>query len=139
MGRSAAGQAPFAIKAGVHAALTWRKAMRATILSMAVLLGIATLTATDARATSVRVVILQPTVEIPGRRHHHKPQFDHRQGPGKHYGKQGGQHHGPRAFVPRRVTKGAVIVRPAYGLLRHRHLPRYPLIRNGGFARRSYH
>lgn len=100
--------------------------MRATMLSMAVLLGIASLATTEARATGVRVVILQPTVEITGHRHHHAPQ---------HYG----QHRGPRAFVPRRVTKGAVIVRPAPGLLRQRHLPRYPLIRNGGFARRSYH
>jgi hypothetical protein len=120
--------------------------MRPAALSIAVLLGIATLSgAAQAHATpalSATVVIESArTVQVGGKRHHqsfHRGPAPHRhKGLARHHKRwHDGRHHRP-AFVAKRIHKApVVIVRPApvrsFG---HRHLPARPLIRNGSFAR----
>ena len=129
--------------------------MRPVALSIAVLLGIATLGgATAARATptlSATIVIESARpVQVGGKRHRHGFHRGHsfHRGPilhrhkglaGHHTRYHDGRHHRP-AFVAKRVHRApVVIVKPAYGRsFGYRHLPPQPLIRNGGFARGPY-
>ena len=122
--------------------------MRAAALSIAVLLGIASLGAAEARATptvSASIVIESgQTVQIGGKRHHHRfhrgPAPKRHEGLARHYKRHDpGRHHRP-AFVAKRVQGPVVIVKPAHGrLFAHRHLPARPLIRNRSFARSPHH
>jgi hypothetical protein len=141
--------------------------MRPAALSMAVLLGIATLGAADARATptlSATILIESArTVHVGDKRHHgfhhgrvshwHRGLAGHHKrwqvGPSSHRHKafarhhsrwHDGRHHRP-AFVGKRFHRAPmVIIRPAPGRwFGHRHLPRRPLIRNGSFARGPSH
>jgi hypothetical protein len=141
--------------------------MRPAVLTMAVLLGIATLGgAAQAQATptvSATVVIESGrTVLVGGKRHHHhafqrgharhwhKGFTNHHKGwraaPHKrkvltrhHKRWHHGHHHRP-VWVKRFHKAPVVIVRPAPGRwFGHRHLPARPLIRNGSFARGPFH
>ena len=138
--------------------------MQRTALSIAVLLGIASFAATEARATpavSATIVIESGrTVLVGGKRHHgfhrgpsHWKGFTNhrkhwRSGPPWHGHKalarqherwQDGRHHRP-VWGKRFHRPPVVIVKPAHGpWYGHRHLPRRPLIRNGGFARGPSH
>jgi hypothetical protein len=123
--------------------------MRPAALSIAVLLGIATLGGVArAHATptlSATVVIeSERTVLVGGK--HHRHGFHH--GLARHWHKglaqhhkrwHDGRHHRP-AFVGKRIHKGpVVIVKPAWGRsFGYRYLPAQPLIRNGRFARGPY-
>ena len=131
--------------------------MRPAALSIAVLLGIATLAgAADARATptlsATLVIESERTVLVGGKRHHghgfHRGPAPHRhKGLARHHKRwHDGRHQRP-AFVGKRVHKGpVVIVRPAHGRsfgyrqgpapsFGYRYLPARPLIKNGRFAR----
>jgi hypothetical protein len=138
--------------------------MRPAALSIAVLLGIATLGgAAQAQATpavSATIVIESGrTVLVGGKRHDgfhrggfhrgpshwHKGFTDHR----KHW-RAGRPWHGHKALARqhKRWQDGrydrfhrapVVIVKPAHGWYGHRHLPRRPLIRHGSFARGPSH
>jgi hypothetical protein len=137
--------------------------MRPAALTMAVLLGIATLGAADARATpalSATIVIDSArAVHVGGKRHygfHRGPKAHWHKGlaghhkrwqvrPAKHRHKALARHHsrwhGHRpAFVGKRFHRApVVIVKPApRRWLGPRHLPPRPLIRNGSFARGHY-
>jgi hypothetical protein len=123
--------------------------MRTAALSIAFLLGIATLGgAAQAQTTptvSATVVFESgPTVLIGGKRHYGHHGF-HRGSSYKHKGFarhhkrwHGGRHHRP-AFVARPIPRApVVVVAPAWGRsFGYRYLPARPLIRNGSFARRS--
>jgi hypothetical protein len=124
--------------------------MRPVALSIAVLLGIATLSgATDARATqtlSATVVMeSERTVLVGGKRHHghgfHRgPATYWHKGLARHHKRwHDGRHHRP-AFVAKRIHKGpVVIVKPAWGRsFGYRYLPARPLIRKRSFARVPY-
>jgi hypothetical protein len=125
--------------------------MRPAALSMAVLLGIATLGgATQAHATptlSATIVIeSERTVLVGGKRHHghgfHRGPAPYRhKGLARHHKRWHDDAHHRPAFVAKRVHKApVVIVKPAYGRsFGYRHLPARPLIRNGSFARGPYH
>jgi hypothetical protein len=141
--------------------------MRPAALTMAVLLGIATLGgAAQAQATpavSATIVIETGAVHVGGKRHHrfHRGPTSHwHKGLANHHKRwqvrstkhrhkafvrhqsrwQGGRHHRP-AFVGKRFHGApVVIVKPApRRWLGHRHLPPRPLIRNGSFARGHHH
>jgi hypothetical protein len=140
--------------------------MRPAALSLAVLLGIATLGAADARATpalSATIVIdSERTVHVGG-----KPQHHFRHGPTAHWHKglaghhkrwqagpswhrhkalarhhsrwHDGRHHRP-VWTNRFHQAPVVIVKPARGhWFGHRYLPPRPLIRHGSFARGPYY
>jgi hypothetical protein len=124
--------------------------MRPAALATAVLLGIATFGATEARATptlSATIAIeSERTVLVGGKRHHghhgffrgHAPR--HGKGLVRGYKRhQPGRHHS-RVFVVKRFHKGpVVIVKPAWGRsFGYRHLPPRRLIKNGRFARSTY-
>jgi hypothetical protein len=124
--------------------------MRPVALSIAVLLGIATLgSAAQAHATptlSATIVIESARTVLVGGKHHHHG-FQRGPAPYRHKGLARshkrwhvGRHHRP-AFVAKRVHKApVVIVKPAHRRsFGHRHLPARPLIRNGSFARGPYH
>jgi hypothetical protein len=121
--------------------------MRPAALSIAVLLGIATLGgATDARATptvsATMVIESERTVLVGGKRHHrdfHRGSHRHKGFARHHKRWHDGRHHRP-AFVAKRVHRApVVIVRPAWGRsFGYQHLPPRPLIRNGSFARGPY-
>jgi hypothetical protein len=120
--------------------------MRPAALSIAVLLGIATLGgATEARASptlSATITIeSERTVLVGGKRHHHD--FHRGFAPHRHKGLarhhkrwHDGRHHRP-AFVAKRIHKApVVIIQPAHGRsFGYRYLPARPLIKNGRFAR----
>jgi hypothetical protein len=128
--------------------------MRPAALSIAVLLGIATLGgASEARATptlSATIVIeSERTVLVGGKRHHHGfyrgPAPHRHKGFARHHKRwHDGRHHRP-AFVAKRFHKApVVIIQPAYGFgyrqgparsFGYRYLPARPLIKNGRFAR----
>jgi hypothetical protein len=138
--------------------------MRRSALSIAVLLGIASLAAGDARAAptvAARVTIESAhTVLVGGKRHRHhgfhRDRGFHRdksfarhhhgfhrgraihKGFAHRHGFSRGHHHS-NAFVAKRIGKGQfVLIRPTYELiLRHPRLTR-PLIRNGSFVRHPY-
>jgi hypothetical protein len=121
--------------------------MRRTALSIAVLLGIATLGgAGEARATptlSATITIEgERTVLVGGKRHHrdfYRGSHRHKGFARHHQRWYDGRHHRP-AFVAKRVHRApVVIVKPAYGRsFGYRHLPARPLIKHG-FARGPYH
>jgi hypothetical protein len=118
--------------------------MRPAALSIAVLLGIATLGgATEARATSTLsatiVIESERTVLVGGKRHHrdfHRGSQRHKGFARHHKRWHDGRHHRP-AFVAKRFHKApVVIIQPGYGRsFGYRYLPARPLIKNGRFAR----
>ena len=123
--------------------------MRTAALSIAVLLGIASLSgaarAQTAPTVSATVVIESGRTVLVGGKRHHGHQGFHRGSSYKHKGFArhhkrwyGGRHHRP-AFVARRVHRApVVIVAPAWGRsYSYRYLPARPL-RHDSFARRSH-
>jgi hypothetical protein len=124
--------------------------MRTAVLSIAVLLGIATLGgATDARAMptlGAAIVIESERTVLVGGKRHHGHRFDRGRGFHRHKGLarhhkrwHDGRHHRP-AFVAKRIHRApVVIVTPTWGRsFGYRYVPARTRIRNGSFARRSY-
>ena len=141
--------------------------MRPAALSMAVLLGIATLggaAQVQASPTVSATVVIESgrTVQIGGKRHHgfhrdapshwHKgftnhrkhwrvarPWYRHKVLKRHHKRWEYGRHHRP-VWAKRFHKAPGVIVRPAHGRwFGHRHRPARPLIRNGRFSRGPFH
>ena len=124
--------------------------MRTAALSIAVLLGIASLGGADARAAptvSAAIVVTSEQATLVGgkRQHHH----GFHRGKGSHRHKGLARHHKRwhdgwyqrPAFVGKRIHRAPVIVvvKPVYGRsFGYRYLPARPPIRNGSFTRRSY-
>jgi hypothetical protein len=142
--------------------------MRRSALSIAVLLGIASLAAGDARAAptvAARVTIESAhTVLVGGKRHRHhgfhrdrgfhrdksfarhhhgfhRGRAIHKSFAHRHgFGRFSRGHHHSNAFVAKRIGKGQfVLIRPTYGrTLRQFRLLSPPLIKHGRFARHPY-
>ena len=124
--------------------------MRPAALATAVLLGIATFGATEARATptlSATIAIeSERTVLVGGKRHHGHHGFfrgygpKHHKGFAKHHKRlHPGRYHSPVYVVKRFHKSPVVIVKPAWRRsFGYRQLPPRPLIKNGRFARSTY-
>jgi hypothetical protein len=130
--------------------------MRSVGLSIAVLLGIASFAAVEARAAPVVAAAVtiesERTVLVGGKRHHHRHGFhrgSHSHKSFKRHQSFAKHHHGfhhrgfprQRGFVARSIGKGQfVLIRPTYGrTLRQYRLLSPPLIRHGRFVRAPYH
>jgi hypothetical protein len=141
--------------------------MRSVGLSIAVLLGIASFAAVEARAAPVVAAAVtiesERTVLVGGKRHHSRHGFHRGSHSHKSFKRHQGfahksfkrhqsfakHHHGfhhrgfprQRGFVARSIGKGQfVLIRPTYGrTLRQYRLLSPPLIRHGRFVRAPYH
>jgi hypothetical protein len=130
--------------------------MRPVALSIAVLLGVASFAAVEARAAPVVAagvtIESKRTVLVGGKRHHHRHGF-HR-GSRSHMSFKRHQsfarhHHGyhhrgfprQRVFVAKPIGKGQfVLIRPTYGrTLRQYRLLSPPRIKKGSYTSRAYH
>jgi hypothetical protein len=130
--------------------------MRPVALSIAILLGIASFAAAEARAAPVVAAGItiesSRTVLVGGKRHHHRHGFHHgarshksfkrHQSFAKHH--HGYHHRGfprQRAFVAKSIGKGQfVLIRPTYGrTLRQYRLLSPPLMKHGRLVRAPYH
>jgi hypothetical protein len=130
--------------------------MRPVALSIAVLLGVASFGAAEARAAPVVAAGItiesSRTVLVGGKRHHHRHGF-HRGSHGhksfKRHQSFAKHHHGfhhrgfprQRVFVAKSIGKGQfVLIRPTYSrTLRQYRLLSPPLIKHGRFVRAPYH
>jgi hypothetical protein len=130
--------------------------MRPVALSTAVLLGIASFAAAEARAAPVVAAGItiesSRTVLVGGKRHQSRHGFHHGSRSNKSFKRHQSfakHHHGyhhrgfprQRVFVAKSIGKGQfLLIRPTYGrTLRQYRLLSAPLIKNGRFVRAPYH